>query len=164
MADAKPDARGSRSLKSEVAFHPPNVACQRSGRTPRGNHGGFRGLGGFEPRCSWRRLRVTARVSFESRLGLEAFAIPERQRAESTPQTISFRANALKCRRIVGAGNSGRFAPTSWWWTQSCETGLRRPNSLLTGKITGNISIFGCFGRNLLIETSAFSVPYEEIP
>jgi hypothetical protein len=40
-------------------------------------------LGGFEPRCSWRRLRVsaaTARLSFESRLGLEAFAIPERQR------------------------------------------------------------------------------------
>jgi hypothetical protein len=25
-------------------------------------------------------------------------------------------------------------APTSWWWTQSRETGLRRLNSLLTGK------------------------------
>ena len=31
-------------------------------------------------------------------------------------------------------GNPGRFAPTSWWWAQSCETGLRGPNSLLTGK------------------------------
>jgi hypothetical protein len=39
-------------------------------------------LRGFEPRCSWRRLvsAATARLSFESRLGLEAFAIPERQR------------------------------------------------------------------------------------
>jgi hypothetical protein len=35
--------------------------------------------------------------------------------AESTPQTISFRANALNSRGIVGAGNPGRFAPTSWW-------------------------------------------------
>jgi hypothetical protein len=40
------------------------------------------GAEGFEPRCSWRRLvsAATARLSFESRLGLEAFAIPERQR------------------------------------------------------------------------------------
>jgi hypothetical protein len=30
----------------------------------------------------------------------------------------------------MGAGNPGRFAPTSWWWTQSCETGLWE-NSLL---------------------------------
>jgi hypothetical protein len=39
-------------------------------------------LRGFEPRCSWRCLRVTAasaRLSFESRLELEAFAIRERQ-------------------------------------------------------------------------------------
>jgi hypothetical protein len=32
---------------------------------------------------------------------------------------MSFRANALNSRGIVGAGNPGRFAPTSWWRTQS---------------------------------------------
>jgi hypothetical protein len=39
-------------------------------------------LRGFEPRCSWRRLRVSAATAGLSlnRLGLEAFAIPERQR------------------------------------------------------------------------------------
>src|SRR6202035_426504 len=33
------------------------------------------------------------------------------------PKTASssFRANALNSRGIVGAGNPGRFAPTSWW-------------------------------------------------
>jgi hypothetical protein len=30
------------------------------------------------------------------------------------PQTISFRANALNSRRIVGAGNPGWFVATSW--------------------------------------------------
>jgi hypothetical protein len=29
--------------------------------------------------------------------------------------TQRFRANALNCRRIVGTGNPGPFAPTSWW-------------------------------------------------
>jgi hypothetical protein len=29
--------------------------------------------------------------------------------------SISFRANALNSRGIVGAGNPGRFAATSWW-------------------------------------------------
>jgi hypothetical protein len=28
---------------------------------------------------------------------------------------MSFRANALNSRGIVGAGNPGRFAPASWW-------------------------------------------------
>jgi hypothetical protein len=51
-----------------------------------------------------------------------------------TPQTISFRANALNSRGIVGAGNPGRFAATSWWWTQSSETGLPGAISLSTGK------------------------------
>ena len=37
--------------------------------------------------------------------------VPEGQ----TPQTISFRANALNSRGIVGARNPGRFASTSWW-------------------------------------------------
>jgi hypothetical protein len=33
---------------------------------------------------------------------------------EAPPQTISFRANALNSRGIVGAGNPARFAPNSW--------------------------------------------------
>jgi hypothetical protein len=37
----------------------------------------------------------------------------------------------------VGAGNPGRFARTTWWRTQSCQTGLPAGASLLTGKITG---------------------------
>jgi hypothetical protein len=37
----------------------------------------------------------------------------------SSACTIGFRANALNSRGIVGAGNPGRFAPTSWWRTQS---------------------------------------------
>src|ERR1700733_13182484 len=44
--------------------------------------------------------------------------------AEQPLQTISLRANALNSRGIVGSGNPGWFAPTSWWWTQSDETGL----------------------------------------
>ena len=35
--------------------------------------------------------------------------------AEQSLQTISLRAKALKSRGIVGAGNPGRFAPTTWW-------------------------------------------------
>jgi hypothetical protein len=37
----------------------------------------------------------------------------------------SFRANALNSRGIVGPGKSRRFARTTWWWTQSGQTGLR---------------------------------------
>ena len=68
--------------------------------------------------------------------------------AELTPQTISFRVNALNSRGIVGAGNPGRFARTGWWWTQSWETGLRRPNSLLAGKEQGIFCVSG-FSLNL---------------
>jgi hypothetical protein len=54
--------------------------AQGRGIVGAGNPGRFAPT--FEPRCSWRRLvsAATARLSFESRLGLEAFAIPERQR------------------------------------------------------------------------------------
>jgi len=57
-------------------------------------------------------------------------------------------------------GNHSGLRGTTWWWTQSCETGLGDYNCQLTGKITGNIAIFSWFGRNLP-ETCAFSVPYE---
>jgi hypothetical protein len=60
-----------------------------------------------------------------------------------TPQTIRFRANALNSRGIVGAGNPERLAPTSWWWTQSRQTGLHGVYSLLTGKRTGKSSVLG---------------------
>jgi hypothetical protein len=33
----------------------------------------------------------------------------------SRPQTISFRADVLNSRGIVGARNPGRFAATTWW-------------------------------------------------
>jgi hypothetical protein len=57
------------------------------------------------------------------------------------------KAQRRECRAILWRRKSCQDARTSWWWTQSCETGLRGPNSLLTGKITGNISIIGCFGE-----------------
>jgi hypothetical protein len=37
----------------------------------------------------------------------------------------------------MASSNYWLFDPR-WWWTQSHETGLRRSNSRLTGKITGN--------------------------
>ena len=65
---------------------------------------------------------------------------------------------------IVGAGNPGRFAPTSWWCTQSCETGLRGPNSLLTGKIAGNISFLGHFRENGPRKRTHFQSVTTELP
>src|ERR1700689_528992 len=38
---------------------------------------------------------------------------------------------------FFGAGKPRWFARTSWWWTQSLETGLRRADSLETGKGQG---------------------------
>jgi hypothetical protein len=49
---------------------------------------------------------------------------------------------------ISGRGKSRRFALTSWWRTQSGETSLRRSNSLLTVKRTGNFAFFRLFPRN----------------
>jgi hypothetical protein len=45
--------------------------------------------------------------------------------------------------RIACNAMSEKIELGGWWRTQSRETGLRTPNSLLTGKRTGNFSIFG---------------------
>ena len=37
----------------------------------------------------------------------------------------------------MGAGNPGRFAATSWWRTQSGQTGLHDDFSRVTGRKTG---------------------------
>jgi hypothetical protein len=44
--------------------------------------------------------------------------------AEYAPQTIGLRTKARNSRGIVRAGNPGRFARTTWWCAQSCETSL----------------------------------------
>jgi len=36
----------------------------------------------------------------------------------------------------------------AWWWTQSRSNPSPRPNSPLTGKLTGNFSISRAFGRS----------------
>jgi hypothetical protein len=41
----------------------------------------------------------------------------------------------------------GPFALTSWWWTQSRETGLGVKNSLLAGKVQGIYTILGRVSR-----------------
>src|SRR5579864_8901342 len=76
------------------------------------------------------------------------------------PQTISFRANALNSRGIVGAGNPGWFAATTWWWTQSCETSLHWANSLPAGKSAGNFYGLGHIWRKSDSEITAFSSRY----
>src|SRR5580704_8096147 len=61
-------------------------------------------------------------------------------------------ALARHCGRSCSCPPADGLAPpllarTSWWWTQSCETGLCRANSLVTGKITGNCAISGHTSR-----------------
>jgi hypothetical protein len=59
---------------------------------------------------------------------------------------------------------SRRFAWTSWWWTQSRQTGLWRRNSLLTGKRTGNFDIFGRLIDFSCANLCSRSMIYSDIP
>jgi len=72
--------------------------------------------------------------------------------------------NSLEWRQYSETRKPPLFARTSWWWTQSCETGLRRPNSLLTGKRTGNFPIFGSFGENRLQNRAYFQRVTSKFP
>jgi hypothetical protein len=55
-----------------------------------------------------------------ARLELPPARAERELRRPAPPQTMSFRANAFNSRGIVGAGNPGRLAPTSWWsWGDS---------------------------------------------
>ena len=51
-------------------------------------------------------------------------------------QTISFRANALNSRGIVGSGNPGWFAPTSWWSGGDSNFGLSGMRSWMSGNLS----------------------------
>jgi hypothetical protein len=76
----------------------------------------------------------------------ETFGPVTPQRAPETAdwrlQTEITRAKRRKCRAIPDAMKLHEFGATSWWRSQSRETSLRRPNSLLTGKITGKSQEF----------------------
>jgi hypothetical protein len=90
--------------------------------------------------------------------------IPQERRIRVDPKAgrSSFRANALNNRRIVGAGNPARFAPTTWWWTQSREAGLHVPNSLVTGKKQGKSLQIGLDQQNLLPTIAVLSATCAE--
>jgi hypothetical protein len=55
----------------------------------------------------------------------------------NSPQTEAGDANPRKCRRSVEARKSPTLPSTSWWRTQSHETGLRRSQSLPNRERTG---------------------------
>jgi hypothetical protein len=46
--------------------------------------------------------------------------------AESSADTGPWQGKLRKCRAILWARKSCRDVSTSWWWTQSDETGLRQ--------------------------------------
>jgi hypothetical protein len=89
------------------------------------------------PKRPWRSFGRSTRAMRESqprsrepkirrRRLISAFAGQGGSLQQNRPlQTIGFRAKALNCRRIVGVGDPGPFAPTTWWWAQSLQTGLR---------------------------------------
>jgi NADPH:quinone reductase-like Zn-dependent oxidoreductase len=70
--------------------------------------------------------------------GYAQYAICPARFVVPVPQGVAPRlANLPELRVFLSSWKPGRFAGTSWWWTQSCETGLRQADSLLTGKRTG---------------------------
>jgi hypothetical protein len=70
------------------------------------------------------------------------------------------RAKALNCRRIVGVGNPGPFAWTTWWRTQSCETGLRGLHSLITGRNAGRGVARAALWRPMRYRKRVFSMDF----
>jgi hypothetical protein len=82
----------------------------------------------------------------------------------SRSQTKTSLANRPELRGFLSTRQPRRFAGTAWWRTHSQRTGLRRPNSLLTGKRTGNFAEICAssriFGSNRLVT----SIAYGKIP
>src|SRR6185437_9907615 len=58
----------------------------------------------------------------------------------------------------------GRDTQRPWQWAQSCETRLRQPNSLLTGKETGNFHFCGLLAKNCPEKRTRFQSVTTEFP
>ena len=70
-------------------------------------------------------------------------------------------AKSRTCRDFCFGRKLRRFLRTERWWTQSCETCLRKPKSLLTGKRTGNFAKMSAsseiFGANSLPKSVGYA-------
>jgi hypothetical protein len=53
-------------------------------------------------------------------------------------ETGPWRGKPRKYRAFLRRRKSRRFARTSWWWTQSCKTGLRKAFFSVTGNLLHN--------------------------
>jgi hypothetical protein len=88
------------------------------------------------------------RKNFDSgdcrRVGRQKSALETGTRRKSSPRA----AKPQKSRAFHGEAQKCQFRRSSWWRTQSRRSGLRGPNSLLTGKRTGNSSNFGLTGES----------------
>jgi hypothetical protein len=90
-----------------------------------------------------RGVNILARLSSASRQRLSTARAASEPRRRSKRNSIPTAAAApQKYRAILRRRKSCQDTPTSRWWSQSCETSLRRLNSLLTGKITGKFQEF----------------------
>ena len=77
-------------------------------------------LGSYEQAVTWFRRAIEANRNHATAYFPLAASLAQRGRLDEARSTvraglISFRANALNSRGIVGAGNPGPFAATSWW-------------------------------------------------
>ena len=100
-------------------------------------------------RPAWRSRQATGAVRYHRRRSAPASASPSRgpgngilwaetggrfqpqnagERPEFGSQTATRLTNRPELRGFLPARKPRRFACTVWWWTQSRETGLRRPN------------------------------------
>jgi hypothetical protein len=62
--------------------------------------------------------------------------------APASRMTLSRKLTGRDC----GHFSLRRFARTTWWWTQSCKTGLRGAISLLSRELQGIFLILGRLG------------------
>ena len=90
-------------------------------------------------------------LSLETGRHLQPLNARKTQSLGRTPHFSPLRpTKPLKSRRFPQIRKLARFARTGWWWTQSCETGLRRPHSRVTGKKQGKSAKIGLDKQNLL--------------
>jgi hypothetical protein len=98
-----------------------------------------------------RRFRspYSQRVSADSYNKTDIPGWPARQRqVETVTQGVAdvrldWRRSGIdkRLRRVLQTRKPLRLCRTGWWWTQSAETGLPSPYSLVTGKRTGKMAI-----------------------